>query len=89
MAFMLRTERDNTMQEPQQEIRRFRLRDMVLWGLLMMTLLGLWVVLWGCYDIATWQARTFYGLDCRSDQLKNGQCVPVKKGGPDVTNVQP
>jgi len=32
----------------------------------------------GCADIAYWQVRTFYGLDCRPEHLNNGQCVPVK-----------
>ena len=43
----------------------------------------------GCYDIATWQARTFYGLDCRSEALHNGQCVPVKKEGSHAQTTHP
>ena len=38
------------------------------------------LLLSGCMDIAQWQLRTFYGLDCRPEKLQNGQCVPVKKG---------
>ncbi len=43
----------------------------------------------GCMDVAQWQLRTFYGLDCRQEKLVNGRCVPVKKGGGDVANAQP
>jgi hypothetical protein len=47
------------------------------------------LILSGCYDIATWQARTFYGLECRSEKLVNGQCVPVKKGDPHAQTAHP
>ena len=44
----------------------------------------------GCMDIAQWQLRTFYGVDCRPEKLlPNGQCAPVKKGGTDVRTAQP
>ena len=56
---------------------------------LLILTLALGLLLSGCYDIATWQARTFYGLECRSDKLVNGQCVPVKKGDPNVQTVHP
>lgn len=32
----------------------------------------------GCADMAYWQQRNFYGIECRPEYLKNGQCVPVK-----------
>ena len=47
------------------------------------------LVLSGCMDVAQWQLRTFYGIDCRQEKLVNGQCVPVKKGGNDVQTAQP
>jgi hypothetical protein len=43
----------------------------------------------GCGDIAHWNTRTFYGIDCRPEKRQNGNCVPVKKGGNDVTTAQP
>ena len=44
----------------------------------------------GCMDIAQWQLRTFYGLDCRPEKLTpDGRCVPVKKGGSDVQTAHP
>jgi hypothetical protein len=43
----------------------------------------------GCMDVAQWQLRTFYGLDCRPEKLQDGKCVPVKKGGSDVHTAQP
>jgi len=57
--------------------------------LLLLVLLGLAWVLSGCMDIAQWQLRTFYGLDCRTEKLVDGKCVPVKKEGPDVKTAQP
>ena len=39
------------------------------------------LLLSGCMDVAQWQLRTFYGLDCRPEKLTpDGRCVPVKKG---------
>jgi len=58
----------------------------------MQRVLGLVVLagcLSGCMDVAQWQLRTFYGIDCRQEKLVNGQCVPVKKGGSDVKTAQP
>jgi hypothetical protein len=43
----------------------------------------------GCMDVAQWQLRTFYGLDCRQEKLVDGKCVPVKKGDPNVQAAQP
>src|SRR5262249_49170340 len=43
----------------------------------------------GCYDVALWQARTFYGLECREDKLVNGRCVPVQKEKPNAQTAQP
>jgi hypothetical protein len=54
---------------------------------LIMLLCGL--LLSGCMDVAQWQLRTFYGLDCRTEKLVDGKCVPVKKGGNDVHTAQP
>jgi hypothetical protein len=46
------------------------------------------LLLSGCMDIAQWQLRTFYGLDCRPETLTpDGRCTPVKKGGADVQAV--
>lgn len=77
------------MHHHDKQLIRIRWRDFVLYGVLSSALLGLWLALTGCYDVATWQARTFYGLDCRSEKLHNGQCVPVKKGDPHATTAQP
>ena len=41
------------------------------------------LLLSGCMDVAQWQLRTFYGIDCRPEKLQHGQCVPVKQGSPD------
>jgi hypothetical protein len=43
----------------------------------------------GCMDVAQWQLRTFYGLDCRPEKLVDGKCVPVKKGDANVQAAQP
>jgi hypothetical protein len=43
----------------------------------------------GCMDVAQWQARTFYGIDCREEKLVNGRCVPVKKGQTNAQTPQP
>jgi hypothetical protein len=51
--------------------------------------LVLGLLLAGCADLAYWNAKTFYGIDCRPEKLQNGQCVPVKKGGSNVTTAQP
>jgi hypothetical protein len=48
-------------------------------------LLLLNLALSGCMDVAHWQTRTFYGVDCRPEKLQNGNCVPVAKG---TTNAQ-
>jgi hypothetical protein len=77
------------MQHHEKELVRIRWRDIVLYGWLSPALLGIWLVLSGCMDVAHWQTRTFYGLDCRQEKLVNGQCVPVKKGDPHVKTVQP
>jgi hypothetical protein len=46
------------------------------------------LLLSGCMDIAQWQVRTFYGLDCRPEKLTpDGRCTPVKKGGTDAQAV--
>ena len=47
------------------------------------------LLLSGCMDVAQWQLRTFYGLDCRTEKLVDGKCVPVKKGGSDVQTAHP
>jgi hypothetical protein len=52
-------------------------------------ILALSVCLSGCMDVAQWQLRTFYGLDCRTEKLVAGKCVPVKKGSTDVHTAQP
>jgi len=52
--------------------------------LVWMGILGLGLLLSGCMDVAQWQLRTFYGVDCREAKLVNGRCVPVKQGGNDV-----
>ena len=57
----------------------------VLW----IVTLALGLLLTGCADLAYWNAKTFYGIDCRPAQLQNGQCVPVKKGGSNFTTAQP
>jgi hypothetical protein len=56
-----------------------------------MVLLTCGLFLSGCMDVAQWQLRTFYGLDCRQEVLdrNQGKCVPVKKGGSDVHTAQP
>ena len=52
--------------------------------------LALGLLLSGCMDIAQWQLRTFYGMDCRPEKLTpDGKCVPVKKGGSDVHTAHP
>ena len=51
-------------------------------------MLALSLCLSGCMDVAQWQLRTFYGLDCRTEKLVDGKCVPVK-GGKDVQTAQP
>ena len=43
----------------------------------------------GCMDVAQWQARTFYGIDCREEKLVNGRCVPVKTGETNAQTPQP
>jgi hypothetical protein len=44
----------------------------------------------GCADIAYWQVRTFYGLDCRPEHLTpDGRCVPVQKGDSHVQAARP
>ena len=57
--------------------------------LIWMSILGLGLLLNGCMDVAQWQLRTFYGLDCRTEKLVDGKCVPVKKGGSDVQTARP
>jgi hypothetical protein len=47
------------------------------------------LLLSGCMDVAQWQLRTFYGLDCRPEKLQDGKCVPVLKGSTDVHTAQP
>jgi len=62
-----------------------------LWFAKWMVLLTCGLFLSGCMDVAQWQLRTFYGLDCRQEVLdrNQGKCVPVKKGGSDVHTAQP
>src|SRR2546428_13645085 len=43
----------------------------------------------GCADVAYWQLREFYGLDCRPEALHNGNCVPVKKGASNAQTAHP
>ena len=43
----------------------------------------------GCADVAYWQPREFYGLDCRPEALHNGNCVPVKKGASNAQTAHP
>jgi hypothetical protein len=44
----------------------------------------------GCGDIAHWQTRTFYGIDCRPEKLHNGSCVPTTpKGAADAQVSRP
>jgi len=57
----------------------------VLWTLMLV----LSLLCSGCMDVAQWQLRTLYGIDCRQDKLVNGQCVPVKEGGSDVQTAHP
>ena len=38
----------------------------------------------GCADASSWYAKTFYGIDCRPEKLRNGSCVPANQGGHDV-----
>lgn len=52
------------------------------WKWLLVLTCGL--LLSGCMDVAQWQLRTFYGLDCRTEKLVDGKCVPVKKATPEV-----
>jgi hypothetical protein len=33
-------------------------------------------------DAAQWQLRTFYGMDCRTEKLVDGKCVPVQAAKP-------
>jgi len=72
-----------------KDIVRLRWRHIVLCGLVVLWLLGLLLALSGCMDVAQWQLRTFYGVDCREEKLVNGRCVPVKKGGTDVQTAHP
>src|SRR5215831_4921050 len=60
-----------------------------LWGSRWLVLLTCGLLLSGCMDVAQWQLRTFYGLDCRTEKLVDGKCVPVKKGGSDVQTAHP
>jgi hypothetical protein len=62
-------------------------RTMKTFACLIMLLCGL--LMSSCMDVAQWQLRTFYGLDCRTEKLVDGKCVPVKKGGSDVRTAQP
>jgi hypothetical protein len=57
----------------------------VLW----IVTLALGLLLTGCADLAYWNAKTFYGIDCRPEKLQHGHCVPVKKGDSNVTTAQP
>jgi hypothetical protein len=62
-----------------------------LWFAKWMLLLTCGLALTACMDVAQWQLRTFYGLDCRQEKLVDGKCVPVKapKGASDVHTAQP
>ena len=77
------------MQNPDKCMQRVYRRELVVYSLLLLVLLGLVCVLSGCMDVAQWQLRTFYGVDCRPEKLVNGQCVPVKKEGTDVKTAHP
>ena len=61
----------------------------ILGALFVQALLGLALSLSGCSDLAYWNAKTFYGIDCRPEKLQNGHCVPVKQGGTNVQAAQP
>jgi hypothetical protein len=77
------------MHDPQTLRRRLPLGELLAYSLLILALLGLAAILNGCMDVAQWQLRTFYGLDCRTEKLVDGKCVPVKQGGSDVHTAQP
>lgn len=66
-----------------------RWQTAVLGVLIGLALIGACLAVSSCYDIANWQTKTFYGLDCSRDKLQNGHCVPVKQGGADVQAAQP
>jgi hypothetical protein len=70
-------------------MQRVYRREILVSSLLVFVLLGLASVLSGCMDVAQWQLRTFYGLDCRTEKLVDGKCVPVQKEGTDVKTAQP
>ena len=70
------------MQDHEPEIIRFRVRDSVLYGLAALVVSCLWLALSGCMDAAQWQLRTFYGMDCRTEKLVDGKCVPVQAAKP-------
>ena len=69
------------MQEPQQNITRIRRRDVVLYGLLTLALLGLWLALSGCSQALYKYGEVVYGVNCRPEvvQANNGKCVYVKE----------
>ena len=46
------------------------------------------LLLRSCMDVAQWQLRTFYGLDCRPEKLQNGNCVPTHPAPKGDNNVQ-
>lgn len=67
-----------------KETVRLRWRHLVLGGLVVFWLIVL-LALSGCMDVAQWQLRTFYGVDCRPEHLTpDGTCSPVKKASPDT-----
>lgn len=45
---------------------------------LTLALLCLTGILAGCADVAHWQSRTLFGVDCRPEKLHNGQCVATR-----------
>jgi hypothetical protein len=38
-------------------------------------------VLSGCADLIHGHSRTLFGVDCRPDKLRNGQCVETRAPG--------
>jgi hypothetical protein len=77
------------MHDPQHDIAFWHLLGTIVYVALIGALLSLCLILSGCMDVAQWQARTFYGVDCREEKLVQGHCVPVKKGSADVQTAHP
>lgn len=47
------------------------------------------LVVSGCGDAAYWHQRTFYGIDCRPNKLKDGWCTDVKTQASTAPNGAP